>query len=261
MFFSWLDRTDAVLLCAALFIAMLLLVVVGHNAATLWNKEREEPQGGINNLLTLLYALSGFILAFAFGMSGSRYEKVRDVIEKEANEIGTTILRADLYPDSVRQVFRADFKIYLEAVIAYYSNPKDIDLVKKSKEDAAKAAVRLWSLAAQQSRLPERFIASQQMLPSLNSMFDSAQTRQIVFLSHVPGLIIYMLFICVLTTCFVAGFTSKALRSKDWMIIVGFTLVSVMVIYTTLDLSRPTRGFIKTDSGREAIKEMREMFR
>ena len=260
MSFSWLHRIDALLLAAALFIAMLLLVIVGRNAARLWNKEAEEPEGGVKNLLTVLYALSGFILAFTFGMSGTRFEKVRAVIAEEANTIGTAILRADLYSDSVRQVFRADFKNYLEAVVTYYSNPKNLDLVMKSREDAAKAADRLWSLASQQSKLPAMLTASQQMIPALNKMFDSAQTRQIVLMSHVPDLIIYMLFICVLTTCFAGGFTSKVVTYKDWIIIVGFALVSVMVIYTTLDLSRPMRGIIKAERGQDAIKEMLKMF-
>ena len=257
---SWLDRTDAILMCVVLFMAMLLMVIAGGRVARSWNKQREEPQGGVKNLLTVLYALSGFILAFTFGMSGTRYEKIRECIEEEANSIETAILRADLYPDSIRSEFRAEFKNYLEAIISYYSNPKDFELIKKSKENALKARHHLWALASGQSKHPEMIVQTQQMIPGLNKMIDSAQTREIIFRSHVPDLILVMLFICVLTTCFVSGFTASSLLRKEWIIILGFTLVSVMVIYTTLDLARPTRGFIKSDAGREAIKEIRHLF-
>ena len=82
-------------------------------------RKRTEPKGGVNSLLGVLFALSGLILAFTFGMSGTRLEKVRNVVESEANDIGTAILRSDLYADSVREGFRADFKNYLEAVIDF----------------------------------------------------------------------------------------------------------------------------------------------
>ena len=257
---SWLDRTDAILLCVVLFIIMLLAVITGSRTARLWNKTREEPQGGVKNLLTVLYALAGFILAFTFGMSGTRYEKIRECIEEEANSIETAILRSDLYQDSLRNAFRAEFNNYLEAIITYYSNPKDFELVKKSKEDASTAKQHLWTLASEQAKRPEMLAQTQQMIPGLNNMFDSAQTREIVFKSHVPDLILIMLFMCVLTTCFVSGFTANTIQRKEWIIILGFTLVSVMVIYTTLDLARPTRGFIKSDAGREAMKDIRHLF-
>jgi len=257
---SWLDRTDTIFLCIFLFIAMLLAVLAGSRVAGKWNSNREEPQGGVKNLLTVLYALSGFILAFTFGMSGTRYEKVREVIEEEANSIETATLRADLYPDILRNELKPELKNYLEAIISYYSNPKDLELVEKSKEDAANAKHHLWKQVSELSKRPELLTQNQQLIPGLNNMFDSAQTREIVFRSHVPDLILVMLFICVITTCFVSGFTANALQRKEWVIIYGFTLVTVMVIYTTLDLARPTRGFIKSDAGRDALKEIRHLF-
>ena len=182
------------------------------------------------------------------------------MVEQEANDIGTAILRSDLYADSVREGFRADFKNYLEAVIDFYENPTDINRLYKAKEDAAKAAAGLWARAARQSKLPNMLVPSNQMVPALNAMFDIAQTREIVLKSQVPDLIVYMLFVCVLSTCFIGGFTSTSFQRKDWVIIIGFALVSSMVIYTTLDLARPMRGVIKEKAGKEAIIELRKMF-
>jgi hypothetical protein len=91
-------------------------------------------------------------------------------------------------------------------------------------------------------------------------MFDVATTREVVLKSRVPDLVVYMLFICVLTSCFIGGFTSAAFRKKDWIIILGFALVTSMVVYTTLDLGRPMRGVIKDEAGKEAIIELRQMF-
>jgi len=255
-----LQRTDAAVLGLVIFVGMILMIILGRRVGKVWNREQSEPKGGVGSLFAALFALSGLILAFTFGMSQNRLERVRGVVEVEANDLGTAILRADLYPDSAREAFRADFKNYLDAVIAFYENATDFDRVHKAKDDAAKAAERLWARAAIQSKLPNMFLPSQQMVPALNDMFDIAQRREIVLRSKIPDLIVYMLFICVLAGCFIGGFTSGNFGRADWIIIGGFVFVTSMVVYTTLDLSRPLRGIITDVPGREAIVELRSMF-
>ena len=209
---SFIHNTDASILCIMLFIAMILMVALGKYIGKIWRQEKGEPRGGVNSLMAAMYALFGFILAFTFGMSGSRYENVRNVVVSEANNIGTAVLRADLYPDSVRDAFRADFKNYLEARIAYYDNIADTTLFYKAKDDAAKAAEALWSRAMQQSKLPNMLIPSNSMIPALNAMFDIATTREVILKARVPDIIVYMLFILALASSFIAGFTSSAIR-------------------------------------------------
>jgi hypothetical protein len=258
---SLIHRTDALVLSILLFFCMIVMVVLGRMAAKLWKSEEEEPRGGVNSLLTALYALSGFILAFTFGMSGERLQKARDVVALEANEIGTAIMRADLYPDSMRLALRKDFKNYLEAVIATYDNATRPDLYAKAKADAQKATDSLWTRVTQYAKdRPSMFIQANNMVVSMNGMFDIAQEREIVLFSRVPDLVVYMLFICVLASCFIGGFTSSAFQQKDWIIITGFALITAMVVYTTLDLARPMRGIIKDEAGKNAIVELRQMF-
>ena len=257
---SLLNRTDATILGLLLFIGMIAMVVLGRRCSKRWDRENKEVTGGVGSLLAALFALAGLILAFTFGMSGTRLEKIRTIVEQEANDIGTAILRADLYPDSVREGFRTDFKDYLEAVIRFYENASNRTLAYKAKEDAGKAGEKLWARAARQSKRPDMFISSNQMVPALNSMFDTATSREVILKSKVPDLVIYMLFICVLATCFIGGFTSDAIHMKSWIIVIGFALISSLVVYTTIDLARPMRGVIKESAGQEAIIELRKMF-
>jgi len=236
------------------------MVALGRYAGKIWRKEEGEPGGGVNSLLAALFALFGFILAFTFGMSGNRYENVRNVIVEEANDIGTAVLRADLYSDSIRNEFRADFKKYLEARIAYYDNVTDTALFYKAKDDAAKAGEALWRRAMTQSKQPNMLIPSNNMIPALNAMFDIATTREVILMARVPDVIVYMLFILALASSFIAGFTSLSIRYKDWIVVTGFALLSSMIIFITLDLGRPMRGIIKADIGQQAILDLRKMF-
>jgi uncharacterized membrane protein len=256
----FIHRTGALTLCLILFAAMIVMVVMGRFVRKYWWREETETKGGINSLLTAMYALFGFILAFTFGMSGARYENVRNAIVDEANSIGTAILRSDLYSDSVRAAFRADFRDYVKARISYYDNVADTALFFQSRRNIAKAGSSLWARAAQQSKLPNMLIPSNQMVPALNEMFDLATSREVLLKARVPDVIIYMLFILALTTSFIGGFTSPIIGRKDWIVVVTFSLLTAMVIYITLDLGRPLRGVIKADWGQEAVANLRTMF-
>jgi len=238
---------------------MIVAIIFGRLAGKKWNKEEREIKGGVNSLFGALFALSGLILAFTFGMSNTRLQTVRTVVALEANEIGTAILRSDLYADSVREGFRADFRDYLEAVIAFYQHAGNLNELSKTKEDAHKAEARLWARATYQARTTNILIPAQQMVPALNNMFDIGQTREIVLKSKIPDLIIHMLFVCVLAGCFIGGFTIGTFSSREWVIVSGFVLVTAMVVYTTIDLARPLRGFIQDEAGQEAIVELRRL--
>ena len=69
--------------CACvLFLGMLVMVVLGEWPGKYWKQEQGEPKGGVSSILSGLFGLSAFMLAFTFGMSGSRYSHVRDIISR-----------------------------------------------------------------------------------------------------------------------------------------------------------------------------------
>ena len=252
---SFIHKTDALILCIFLFIAMLLMFQLGRITEKNWKEEESEPKG-ISFLLTAIFGLSAFILAFTFSMSASRYSNVRDLIIEEANDIGTASLRSNLYSDSVNDAFRADFRKYIDARISFYEHVTNEGLLNKAKLEAEKARIALWQRVAQQSKQPNMLIPSNNMIPALNSMFDIATTIEMTLYSRVPDLIIFMLFILGLVTSFIGGYASRDIRKKDWIIIVAFALFSSMVTYITLDLGRPMRGIIKGNIGLQAIMKV-----
>ena len=99
---------------------MILAVRIGIRLG----KKKTAPDGEedktSSNLIGGIFALSAFLLAFTFSMSASRFEARRDVLVAEANNIGTAILRVDLYPDSMQQLLRPLFRDYVEERIAFY---------------------------------------------------------------------------------------------------------------------------------------------
>jgi hypothetical protein len=261
MNYSLFFRTDASILCLLLLIGCILMVVFGKFVRTRFlHSDETESRGGVNSLLGALFGLWGFILAFTFGNSASRFENVRSVMVDEANIIRNTIFRADPFPDSIRNGLRVDLQKYLNARIDYYKYVKDFDKFKQAKADADNAAQSLWRRAVRAASLPNMVPPSNNMMASLTSMYDVAAKRDALLAAGVPELIIYMLFFLALTISFIGGFTTPVIKQKEWIVITGFVLLAATIIYITLDLGRPLRGLIKPHMGEDKVVELRKYF-
>src|SRR5215217_7217776 len=148
---SFIYTTDASALCAALFCVMLLAIFFGSKLGTV-RFEKHEDSAGNTTIVSALFGLLAFLLAVTFGMSGSRFDARRDAIINEANAIGTAVLRADLYQDTVRKVFRGEFKGYLQARINYYEAGRNVPKMKAASKTADSLSVYLWKQAMVEAR-------------------------------------------------------------------------------------------------------------
>ena len=109
-----------------LFIMILLFYIIGSRVGK-WQKQ-VNPEGkseGVGPLEAALLGLLSLMLSFTFNAANSRNDARNALIADEANEIGTAVMRADLYPDSIRLQYRTDLRQYLEARISYYKSAND----------------------------------------------------------------------------------------------------------------------------------------
>ena len=94
---------------------------------------------------------------------------------------------------------------------------------------------------------------------NLSAMYDMGSRRDALLLSGIPAPISFMLFFMAIMISFIGGFTSLTIRAKEWILISGFILLACIIVYITLDLARPMRGFIKPDIGQEKIEQLRNL--
>jgi hypothetical protein len=261
MRYSLFFRTDASVICLILFACCILMVVLGRFLRNKYfHADQQESKGGVSSLLGALFGLWGFLLAFTFSNSAARFDGVRTIMVDESNIIRNTFLRTETFPDSIGNSLRADLKIYLDARIAYYHDATDLVKFGKAKENAREAGKRLWTKTAQAASLPNMGLVCSNMYNSLTAMFDLAAKRDALLLSGIPELIIYMLLFLALAVSFIGGFTTPVINTKEWIVVGGFILLACIIIFLTLDLSRPMRGFIKPDAGEERIEKLRDLF-
>jgi fumarate reductase subunit C len=92
-----------------LFVVMMLVYSVAKLMAGL-RPFQSFVDDTLNPIEGSLLGLLALLLAFTFSMAASRYEARRNVMLTEANDIGTVVLRCDLYPDSTRHNLRMYLK-------------------------------------------------------------------------------------------------------------------------------------------------------
>lgn len=215
---------------------------------------------GVGPLEGALLGLLALLLSFTFSMSAARYEKRLTTTTEEAGDIHTAVLRADLYPDSIRAEFRKDFQQYVEARIAYHTVGSSEAKTLHALKDAEHISGRIWQRATSLSRsAPNVVMPHSMMIQALNGMIDAVHTREVARLARVPDLILWLLIILTLLGSMIIGYSKKE-SGKDWVVLTIYALMTVITIYTVIDLDRPRRGFIKTDIAHEKIFELRELF-
>jgi ABC-type multidrug transport system fused ATPase/permease subunit len=225
-----------------------------------YREKRKHPveDQSIGPLEGSLLGLLALLLSFTFSMSSSRHDKRLNIVIEEANNIGTAILRADLYPDSIRAAFRKDFKEYVHVRIAFFEAGANIDVIKSTLKQGNAIQKRLWERAAYYGRDRENLHRTSQMIPALNAMIDIVTTRNALSMAKVPELILYLLFLLCFISSLMMGYTVG--KKPDWIIMLGFAITIVMTIYLILDLDRPRRGIITMKNVNMEIVNLRDVF-
>ena len=258
---SELYQTPTFVIVAILFVLMLVFNRIGFSIHKRQiAKNPESASDGLGPVEGSLLGLLALLLSFTFGMSASRYDARMQAIVQEANDIGTAVLRADLYPDSVRTILRNDFKAYVEARIAYYNAGANSRNNAVALKNSTEYSDKIWATVMQESQDKENTLRSQQMIPALNSMIDSVTTVEAARNATVPDSIFWFLFLLIITASLIVGYSSNN-KKINHVIVSGFALMTVLTVFLIMDLDRPRRGIINTKASVQNIIGLREMFK
>jgi hypothetical protein len=257
---SFLFQVPELVIVAILFMAMILANYLGFYIKQRQFKQQPGSQDGLGSVEGSLLGLLALLLSFTFSMSAAKNDSRRQVIIQEANDIGTVILRCDLYPDSMRQLLRADLQPYVKARIDYYNAGVDTAKISTALKTSDFRSHKIWQHVTQFARGKENTTASLEMIPALNDMMDIVTVREANNNAHVPDSILWLLFLLTLAGNFIVGYSTKGDRI-NWVIVCGFAIMMVMTIYLIIDLDRPRQGIINMDSTHEKMIALQAQFR
>jgi hypothetical protein len=258
---SLMQKAPTGLVGLALLIFIILFYLIGYKVRKFYNRRNPDfEKSDLGTINATLVGLLGLLLAFTFSMSSSRHDARRNVIIEEANDIGTAILRADLYPDSIRQLLRMNFKTYVEARIAHYTVGRDYDKVVDNFLLADTIGKKIWNIVTTDARVNNNMLRSAQMIPAVNAMIDITTTRRSLGESTVPDSIMYFLFLLCLCSAFLLGYDNK-FRKVDWILVLGLAIMLSFTVFNIIDLDRTRSGLINMNVPNQKIVELLDLLK
>ena len=255
-----LHKIEAHWIAIGIFLLILLTNWLGFRYRKFQEaKPAAETLDGMGSMETSMLGLMALLLGFTFSMALSKFETRRQVIIEEANDIGTAVLRTDLFPDSIRTSLRADFKEYVEARISYYDAGVDADKIDSALKKTNFYSGRLWKRAAILAQDDRYRVSNLQMIPALNSMIDIVSVRESGRKAKVPPFILTMLLILTLISSFLVGYGYKG-RRRNLVMICTFSLMTTIALFLILELDRPRSGMLNLGAAEEHVMALRELF-
>ncbi len=256
---SGIDYISPGCIGAALFVLLNLAFVTGYQIRK--RKLRRNPAKGKaeqESVSSTLLGLLALILAFTFSMANSRFDVRRELAVREANAIGTALLRTGFFPDTIRPVLRSHLKSYLEERIAFFESGTDLDKMMAHLAKSDSLGKSLWNQVAEFSKTDLNLVKTSEIVPALNEMIDLSTSRQAAGEANIPPSIQWFLIVLCISSIFLLGYERKG--NFDWILVLGFTLMLSVTVFSIFDLDRPRSGLVTLDEANSKILELRGEF-
>ncbi len=240
------------------FILIVIFCFLGFKRRQSRLKKFTEEQIDISFFSGSVLGLLALIISFTFNIAFSRYDARRQIIVQEANEIGTAILRTDLYPDSIASQMKDEFKKYIDARIAYYEAGADMKRVNETLSETTKHSDSIWKIMTLQTRDPTSLIRSNQMIPAMNAVIDIVTTREKLRTAYIPDSMLAVLMALIIICSFMIGFNIKTKRTVP-VISFMFAFIISITIFLILDLVHSTFGLITQEAAEQSIIKLKSL--
>jgi hypothetical protein len=243
------------LLGFGVFAAILLMMELGRRSGI--GVQKQDAASGTGAIDAAVFGLMGLIIAFTFSGAASRLDARRQFIVQEANDIGTAYLRIDLLPANRQALVKEKFRQYVDARLEIYRKIPDLRAARAEVQHAAALQHEIWSEAVAGCRETGSPAVMTLVLASLNTMFDTANTRTEHSQIHPPLVIHVMLLVLVLSCSLLAGHLMAGSEKRNWLHILGFAVMLSLTVLVILDIEYPRIGAIRIDAWDRVLVELR----
>jgi len=260
---QWISRWEERALTAlpisvicVLIVTILISIEIGYRTG-LRRRARAAHLGESKAIETSVFGLMGLLIAFTFAGAAVRFDNRRMLVAEEANAIGTAYLRLDLLPRESQPALREDFRAYLLSRLAVTRDIPNMEAVNADLKKSSILQHKVWHEAVEAVKGTSP--ATQMLvLPALNAMIDITTVRTVSMISHLPFLVLVLLWITILISSFLTGYSISAFGARDWLSAIIFAIAVSCATYVTLDYEYPRVGFIRADPADQALIETLE---
>lgn len=240
---------NSVLIAAILFVSMAVVIEVGYRVGRRSRAHGSEAaKVQVNTIQASLLGVLALLLGFTFSLALQRYDSRNAAVVDEANAIGTTWLRAELLPDTLRSdaqnVLRSYINLRIEAGAVSLANPGEREALLSKAMSDQNSLWRFARLAAEQDGRP---VTSGLFIQSLNDMIDSFGRRDAALARHVHEIVLFLLFATFLMTGMIVGYAASLAGHRATFVTYIMVTLIVFLVFIIVDLDRPRRGLIAVD--------------
>ncbi len=207
-------------------------------------KKSELPHTGGSVAATL--GLLGFMLAFTFGTTTSRWDDRKSLVLDEANALGTAYLRAELLPEPQQSNVRRLLENYLELSLGLdeKANAKRFEGVGQLGELKQFVELQLSEANTLQSQLWQEAMTAYRLQPTpgtnlfitaINEVFDIQQSRITKALDQrMPTVFWVTLYTLAMLSMGLSGYDAGLARGgrtlSPWVVAAAFSSVLLLIV-------------------------------
>ena len=226
------------------FFAIVVCVELGYRIGE--SRRSHTVDGDFGGIRGAVLSVVALLLGFSFSLAVSHYDARRGVVVKEANAIGTTMLRSELLSAPAADAMRRLGADYIEARLEYVSAPDDAATKVRAAGRTADLQRRMWAVARAETRRDPRSTVVPLFVSSLNETIDVTTQQAAVLAADIPVPVLAIGALIILLSSLLLGYGS-APAERNLAATLVFALVVALASVAILDLDRPQRGLIRVN--------------
>ena len=244
---EFMYNINSVLIAGVLLVSMVLAIEMGYRLGLRTQVAANDAfKTHVNTIGASLLGILALLLGFTFSLSLQRFDNRSQAVVEEANAIGTTYLRSQLLPASVRSDVQKLLREYLELRI----QASAITLVDQAEREmllakANHAQTALWAYARQAAEEEPNPVTSGLFIQSLNELIDNFGKRDAALNRHVPEVVLLLLYVTFLMAGAIVGYGSGVAGYRTSFATYIMVALIVVLVFIIIDLERPRRGLIE----------------
>ena len=240
---------NSILIVAILFSLILLANELGYRFGKHYQSKTDiDVKAQTNTIQAGTLGLLALILGFTFNMALQRYNDRSQAVIHEANTIGTALLRTQLLPIPYDTLTHKQLQEYINLRLSVSNT--DYAMVSEQQrldDETRKKQNEIWVNAARAARVDPRTVTTGYFIDALNNMIDAHGERNAILQLHVPEVILFLLFIVIIISGALMGFSSGLGKKRTTIPSLMLTILICLVVFIIFDLDRPKRGIIKVN--------------
>ncbi|WP_242917794.1 hypothetical protein [Pontibacter liquoris] len=240
---------NSILIVAILFVLLMAAEEAGFRVGRYHQRKSDQDvKVQTNTIQAGTLGLLALILGFTFNLALQRFNSRSEAVIREANAIGTALMRTHLLPAPYGAQIHSLLQQYIDLRLALSNTNYAMVTEREALTDRTLALQRtIWDQTVQAARIDPSPVTTGNFITAYNNVVDRYGERNALLAAHVPEVILYLLFTVFIMSGALIGYGSGLGHKRTLLPSALLSFLICLMMFIILDLDRPRRGIIKVD--------------